>query len=288
MTYCPARIAGAAAVAVPFHCLPGMAQPLAAAVAAAMAAATAAGAELVAPYVASPLEDVETMLELADVGATDYLIDLGSGDGRIVITAALRGATAHGVELDRELVAEAERNARAAEVADTVAFVHGDLFEADLSGASVVTLYLMPEVNLRLRPKLLAELAPGTRVVSNSFDMGDWRPDRHVAARASGGILMWIVPARVGGAWALTVDGQALELTIEQRFQDIDVALERDGQALHVLEATLRGQRIAFLAGDGRRRYAFSGRATGSALTGYAQVHDTAGSRVTRWRAVRR
>lgn len=247
----------------------------------------AVAAEFVAPFVPSPQEDVETMLELAAVGPGDYLIDLGSGDGRIVITAALRGAMAHGVELDRELVTLAERRARDAEVADRVGFLQGDVFETDVAAATVVTLYLMPEVNLRLRPKLLAELRPGTRVVSNSFDMGDWVPDRHVAGRASGGMMLWIVPAPVGGTWQFDAGGEALRAEILQHFQQVEVTLTRGDEPLHVLEATLRGDRLTLLAGDGQQRYAFSGRVGEDTVEGLVQVHAAADDRVLRWQGRR-
>ncbi len=248
----------------------------------------AAGTELVAPYVPTPREDVDRMLELADVGPGDYLIDLGSGDGRIVITAALRGAMGHGVELDGELVETARRNARRAEVDDLTAFRHGDIFEADLSQASVVTLYLMPEANLRLRPKLLSELRPGTRVVSNSFDMDDWQPDRHVEARSSGGILLWIVPARIHGRWSLTLEGRRLTLEVTQHFQTFEANLHRGDETLHVMQTVLRGERIAFRAGDGRYGYAFSGRMAGQTMGGVAQIHGVEGTRLTAWQATRR
>ncbi len=151
-------------------------------------------AELVAPYVNTVHEDVALMLDLAEVGPDDYLIDLGSGDGRIVIAAAERGARGHGVELQPELVALARENAAEAGVADRVHFIEGDIFAADLKGATVVTLYLFPEANLRLKPKLLAELPPGTRVVSNAFHMGDWLPIKHEYGRTSGGTMLWVIP----------------------------------------------------------------------------------------------
>lgn len=247
----------------------------------------ARGAELVAPYVNSPQEDVALMLNMAAAGPGDYLIDLGAGDGRIVITAALRGAVGHGVELDRELVELARRQARAAEVDDRVAFHHGDVFDADLRGATIVTLYLMPEVNLRLRPKLLAELPPGTRVLSNSFDMGDWQPDRRAQGRTSGGILMWIVPARVAGAWRLDAGGTGFELEVAQQYQEIEVSLRRAGRELHVLSASLSGDRIAFSAGDGYTRYVFSGRVDGARMSGVMQAHDVDDTHIGHWRAAR-
>ncbi len=247
----------------------------------------AAAAEFVAPYVQTPQEDVEAMLDLAAVGPGDYLIDLGSGDGRIVITAALRGARGHGVELDRDLVDLAGQRARAAEVGDVTAFLRGDVFEADLRAASVVTLYLMPEVNLRLRPRLLAQLEPGSRVLSNSFDMGDWRPDRTAEARVSGGILMWVVPAQIAGTWSLQAGERTFEMAIEQQFQDFEATLTRGGGQLHSLESTLRGRRIAFAAGDGRDRYVFSGRVDGERMRGTVQVHGVNETAVMPWQARR-
>jgi ribosomal protein L11 methylase PrmA len=136
------------------------------------------------------------MLRLAGVGKGDVVYDLGSGDGRIVIAAALRyGARGVGIDIDPARIAEGERNARAARVADRVRFVRADLFEADIAAATVVTLYLLPRVNQRLRPKLLAELKPGTRVVSYGFDMGDWPPERTVDVGSST-VYLWTVPRR--------------------------------------------------------------------------------------------
>lgn len=151
-------------------------------------------------YEPTPPEIVDVMLELARVGRGDRLYDLGSGDGRIVIAAAKRGAQAIGVEIDRELVEQARRNARAARVADRARFLQQDLFAADFRDATVVTLYLLPEVNLALRPRLLAELAPGTRIVSHSHDMGDWLPEATREVPDESGRLhrvhLWTVPPR--------------------------------------------------------------------------------------------
>lgn len=251
------------------------------------ATASAQQGEFVAPYVNSTREDVALMLELAEVGAGDYLIDLGSGDGRIVIDAALRGAMGHGVELDPQLVALARRRARTAEVGDVVAFQQGDVFEADFRRASVVTVYLMAEANLELRPRLLSELAPGSRIVSNSFDMGEWQPDRHEYARSSGGIMLWVVPARVAGGWTLDLGDESFALDLTQRFQNFDASLARAGSALHVLDTRLAGERIAFMAGDGHRRYAFSGRVSGETMSGLVQIHAVDGTRVEHWQARR-
>lgn len=247
-------------------------------------ATVAPAAELVAPYVQTVMEDVELMLELAEVGPGDYLIDLGSGDGRIVINAAQRGAIAHGVELDGQLVEFAGARARDAGVDDRAGFVQGDVFAAELGAATVVTMYLMPEVNLRLRPRLLTELAPGTRVLSNSFDLGDWQPDQHVFGRTSGGIFLWIVPARLEGRWRATLADAELDLVMAQRFQEVDVRTA-DGAAatgVHV-----RGDRISFLLEDGRRRYAFSGHVTGDLIEGLVHVHADEGMRVSPWQARR-
>jgi SAM-dependent methyltransferase len=148
------------------------------------------------PYVPTPTEVVTAMLKLAGVKKDDVVYDLGSGDGRIVIAAARRhGARAVGIEIDPARIDEATDNARRAGVADRVRFVNQDLFKADIGEATVVTLYLLPRVNERLRPKLLAELKPGTRVVSHGFDMGDWKPERTIEV-GSVPVYLWIVPAR--------------------------------------------------------------------------------------------
>jgi SAM-dependent methyltransferase len=148
------------------------------------------------PFVPTPTDAVSAMLKLAAVGKDDVVYDLGSGDGRIVITAARRyGARGVGIDVDPARIADGERNARAAGVAGRVRFVNQDLFDADIGDATVVTLYLLPRLNLRLRPKLLAELKPGTRVVSYGFDMGEWAPERSVEVGSSV-VHLWIVPPR--------------------------------------------------------------------------------------------
>jgi SAM-dependent methyltransferase len=147
-------------------------------------------------YVPSPRRVVRAMLELAEVGANDLVYDLGSGDGRIPISAARDfGARAIGIDIDPKLVALASENARKAGVADRVRFRNQDLFEADFADATVVTLFLSPEVNLRLRPKLLAGLGPGTRVISHWHDMGDWQPDRTIRVEGRP-LYLWRIPAR--------------------------------------------------------------------------------------------
>lgn len=161
---------------------------------------------LEAPYVRTPQPVVETMLDVAGVTAADVVYDLGSGDGRIVITAARKyGARGVGYELDPARLAEARANARAAGVAGRVRFERRDIYTADLHEATVVTMYLLPEVNLRLKPRLRGELRPGTRIVSHAFDLGDWAPDRVVDVRGDDGmyrVYFWVVPPRTAGGRA--------------------------------------------------------------------------------------
>ena len=150
------------------------------------------------PYVPTPQPVVDKMLELAAITKNDVVYDLGSGDGRIVITAAKKyGVRGVGVDIDPERVKEANANAVLAGVADRVKFIEQDLFKTDLKEASVVTLYLLPEVNLRLRPKLWSELKPGTRVVSHAFDMGDWEPEQKVEVEGKT-IYYWVIPKNTG------------------------------------------------------------------------------------------
>jgi SAM-dependent methyltransferase len=201
------------------------------------------------PFVPTPHALVQKMLDLAQVTAADYLIDLGCGDGRIAVAAAQRGARALGVDLDPLRIQEAAAAARIAEVEARVNFRRQDLFRTPIYEASVVALYLLPDVNLRLRPRLLTELRPGSRIVSHAFDMGDWRPeaeDRLDGRR----IYLWIVPAIAGGSWALTdADGGQYALEIEQRFQEVSGTLTGGGQVLALEEAVLRGTMLRFTAG---------------------------------------
>jgi len=205
----------------------------AAALALCLGAAVAAAQDEV-PFVTTPDAVTLAMLELAAVGARDHVVDLGSGDGRIVITAARRfGASGLGVELVAELVRTSRERAAAAGVEGRVEFREQDLFRTDLAAATVVTMYLLPEVNLQLRPRLLA-LAPGTRIVSHDWDLGDWTPDRTVTIdvpeKAVGHdklsrVHLWVVPARVHGLWC----GDGASLEIVQRFQRFSATLARPG-----------------------------------------------------------
>ena len=178
------------------------------------------------PYVPTPREVVAVMLALAGPTRDDVLYDLGSGDGRIVIEAARRfGTRGVGVDLNPVRVEEAIANGRRAGVQARVRFRQQDLFEADLRSASIVTLYLLPRVNLELRPKLFEQLRPGTRVVSHAFDMGDWRPDTVVEVKVKQGlgramVYAWTIPAQVAGSWTLTTpEGRRIVLQLRQRYQ---------------------------------------------------------------------
>lgn len=243
----------------------------------------------VAPFVPTVEEDVELMLDVADVQPDDYVIDLGSGDGRIVIAAAQRGALGHGVELDPELVSLARVNSHEASVSDRVAFEQGDIFEADIDHATVVTLYLFPEANLALKPKLLAELRPGTRLVSNSFHMDDWKPDVHdMSARSSGGILLWIIPARIDGDWTLEIDNnESAAITVRQRYQEIELEVVGLGATLTVVSAVLEGGRIRFAFESEDATYVFDGSVDNDSMQGYVQIEREDGESTAAWQAVR-
>jgi len=209
--------------------------------------------DLEVPYVPTPRPVVAAMLDMAEVGPDDYLIDLGSGDGRIPIMAAQRGARALGVDLDPERVAEAANAAALAQLQTRARFRRQDLFETPLREASVVTLYLLPQVNLRLRPRLLTELRPGTRIVSHAFTMGDWRPDLEREVNAAN-VYLWIVPAVAEGSWILDLgDGTRWPLELEQRFQDVSGTL--GGRPLQ--DVALRGRKLRFTIAmpDGPRTF---------------------------------
>jgi SAM-dependent methyltransferase len=201
-----------------------------------------AQAELDVPYVPTPRPVVAAMLDMAELTAGDYLIDLGSGDGRIAIEAARRGARALGVDIDPARVEEAENAARLAGIGERVRFRRQDLFATPLREASVIALYLLPEVNLRLRPRLLTELRPGTRIVSHAFDMGEWRPDQHRVVDGAN-VYLWIVPAVVGGEWLVEEKGASpMHLRLDQRFQDAWGTL--DGRQIG--QVSLAGRAFSF------------------------------------------
>jgi hypothetical protein len=261
------------------------------------------------PYVQTPQNVVDTMLEIARVGPGDTIIDLGSGDGRMVITAAKKhGARGFGVDLDRKLVALANRNAARAGVADRAVFYQRDLHETDVSDATVMSIYLLPEVNLMIRTRLLATLKPGTRIVSHDYGMGEWRPDALTEVAAPGKtvgigerskIYYWVVPGRAAGRWVwrLARDGKPFdgaqdrsvdfELALQQNFQAIEGTLKAAGSTVRVEDARLTGESIAFSATLDRVRYAFSGRIYNHAIEGKATVVRGSESRELPWSAAR-
>ena len=209
-------------------------------------------------WVPTPQALVNKMLEMAKVTPSDFLMDLGSGDGRTVITAAKRGIKAMGIEYNPDMVALSQRNAAAAGVSDKATFVKADIFESDFSKATVITLFLLPDLNLRLRPKLL-DMPPGTRVVSNSFRMEAWEPDETATVSEDCvswcTALLWIVPAKVEGTWRMA-DG---DLTLSQQFQVISGTLGSTP-----INGKLHGNDITFTAGAAQ----YSGKVNGNTMQG--------------------
>jgi hypothetical protein len=252
------------------------------------------------PYVQTPQNVVDRMLEVAKVGPKDYVIDLGSGDGRMVITAAQRyGARGFGVDLDRRLVTLSNRNAAKAGVADRAVFYERDIYETDLSPASVVTIYLLPEVNLMMRPKLLAMLKPGTRVVSHDYDMGEWPPDLTFTMDAPGKtvgrdkkskVFYWVVPGRAAGKWRWRdASGHDVDLSLNQNFQKIEGTLTSEGRNVPIEDAKLTGDAISFVAKlDGGAKQEFSGRIINNAIEGTVRTSKAgAAAQQTAWGAAR-
>lgn len=221
---------------------------------------------------------VNRMLDMAKLTAKDTHYDLGSGDGRTVITAAKRGATAYGVEFNPDMVELSRRNAAKEGVTGKATFIHGDIFETDFSKATVITLFLLPELNVKLRPKILA-MKPGTRVVSNSFGMGDWKEDETESAKGECTsyctAYLWIVPAKVEGRWMSGKD----EFKFAQQYQMVHGSVGRGGKLAPVLNGRLRGDEISFAAGDAR----YSGKVSGGRIEGKV----TAGGKTTAWVATR-
>lgn len=230
------------------------------------------------PFVPTPHEIVASMLEMGEVGPDDHLIDLGSGDGRIVIAAVRdRGArSAEGIDLDPERVSEALENATAAGVSERTSFEQGDLFGKDFSAATVLTLYLTQDINLRLRPRILETLAPGSRVVSHVFDMGAWVPDRQ-AEMGSVSIYAWTVPTRVEGRWEMTLGGEPFgTLQFEQSFQMIGGTASVAAEEIPILRGRVDGEQVSFQMGE----FALSGSIEGNRMLLSAEDG-------TKWEAIR-
>ena len=246
------------------------------------------------PYVPTPPVVVEEMLRLAAVGPGDFVMDLGSGDGRILIAAAKKfGARGVGVDLDPERIEESVYGAQLAGVSDRVTFQQQDLFKFDISPATVVTMYLLPSVNLKLRPRLLKELRPGTRIVSHDFDMEDWRPDQKSTVRKN--VFLWIVPAQAGGRWrasiALPAGERGYEIEIRQKFQEIDGLVRYDGKIASLWNARLSGDRISFVVVDDSgltdTNLYFEGRVVGDAMEGVIRRGIGRDQQQIKWRADR-
>ena len=239
-------------------------------------------------WVPTPDAVVERMLRMARVGKNDYVIDLGSGDGRTVIMAAQKfGARAMGIEYNPDMVALSNRNAQKAGLGDKVKFVKADLFETDFSQATVITMYLLPAINIKLRPKIL-DMRPGTRIASHAFNMEDWQPDQTATVEGRDAYL-WIVPAKVAGRWKLAVPAgngeQAWQVTLEQQFQKISGKAELADKSFNLADARLRGTAIqfSFVDGNGVKRE-FSGTARGDRMEGTTQ---TQGAAPVKWTAAR-
>jgi SAM-dependent methyltransferase len=216
---------------------------------------------------------VNKMLDMAKVTPRDYVIDLGSGDGRTVITAAKRGVKAHGIEYNPDMVELSKRNAEKEGVAARATFAKADLFESDFSQATVITMFLLPTINEKLKPKILG-LKPGTRIVSNTFTMGDWEADETGTAASDEGssyyrtALLWIVPAKVDGSWK----SSSGEFSFRQEYQHVAGSVNAGGSSSRINGGRLRGEDIRFSAGGVQ----YAGKVAGDTITGTATTGGTA------------
>ena len=251
-------------------------------------------------YVPTPQVVVDEMLRMAKVGPNDYLIDLGSGDGRFVITAAQKDARAFGVDLDTHLLRIARENAKKAGVPEQATFIEQNLFETDLSKATVVSTYLLPQMNLKLRPKIL-QLKPGTRVVAHDYHMGAWYPDdqkdiivpeKKVGTPGISYVYLWYVPAQVAGKWRADVNvaGKSVpyELAFEQSFQILEGNM-RSGNDSTLVRGRLNGDAISFIAqpkgSPGNQRHEFTGRVNGDTIDGTVKIGEGNAVREAKWTA---
>jgi precorrin-6B methylase 2 len=243
-------------------------------------------------FVPTDTTKVREMLSAANVNAGDLVYDLGCGDGRFVITAVKKYKARQGVcvDIDPARIKESRSNADTAGVIGKIQFVEGDLFEQDLSKATVITLYLLPSLNQRLRPKLFKELRPGTRVVSNAFDMGDWKADRAMTIKTNSGMqsyaYLWIMPADVSGQWRLTTQGSGAKeytLDVKQKYQEVSGTATAGGKATPLTGFSVRGDSVFFTLGEGADRAELTGKVDGEKASGRAK--GKAGSFA--WSAVR-
>jgi len=247
-------------------------------------------------FVPTPHNVVAEMLRLAKVTKDDLVYDLGSGDGRVVITAAKRyGARGVGIDIDPARIKESRENARKAGVAKRVKFLEQDLFQTDFREATVVTLYLLPRLNLQLRPKLLRDLKPGTRVVSHDFDMDDWQADQVVKVQGTTyehTVYYWVIPAEVSGTWRVTMptgqSASASTLRLQQQFQKVSGTLSRGGNEVAIDKATLSGDRLRFSVVQGEAvQMDFEGRINGDVLRGHVKVRGGPAAGRYNWAAQR-
>jgi SAM-dependent methyltransferase len=248
------------------------------------------------PYVPTRYPVVDEMLRMAELTGNDILYDLGCGDGRIVIAAAQKyGARAVGVDIDPDRIAECREKAAEAGVEDKVRFIEGDLFKADVRDATVVSLYLLTSVNLKLRPRLLSELAPGTRIVSHNFAMDAWKPDATSEIKVDGRthtVYLWTVPANVGGKWTWTIGEPAgtWEMTLDQSFQFAVGAVTFNGIPLAVRTIEVRGKVVRATAdwpAEPGTSVVFEGKAADHSLRGTARFKTPGGEREWKWEASR-
>ncbi len=244
------------------------------------------GVNLDVPYVPTAQGVVNRMLEMAQAGPNDIHYDLGSGDGRIVVTAArdFKVKKGVGVDIDPVRIKEANANAKSAGVTDRVTFLQTDLFKFDFSEASVLTLYLLPDVNLKLRPTILNALKPGTRVVSHAFTMGDWRPDNQAAVESEA-LYFWVVPAKVSGGWEWKIGSDNYRLDLSQEFQVVTGMLQGPGGQSKLLSTALKGEDFRFDAsvprGGAPVVMHFVGKLSGNTLTGAIDFAGTQRSQIT-------
>lgn len=254
------------------------------------------GPKLDVPYEPTTYEIAQEMLRMADVRKDDLVYDLGCGDGRIVIMAAKeRGAKGVGVDIDPQRIKESVENARKAGVTDKVRFFRQDLFKTNFKDATVMMIYLWPEVNLRLRPKLLADLKPGTRLVSHSHTMGDWKPDRE-SEMSGHNLYFWVIPANVTGTWTWLMPSEnggtnPAILQVSQHYQEVQGTLSVGGSPIPISDAALTGDHLRFAVdvqtGGQKKMILFDGQVQGDRLVGSQDMSDSRTTNKSPWEAKR-
>ena len=251
--------------------------------------ASAATLDVPTPYIPSTRGNVDEMLRLAGVTPNDVVYDLGSGDGRIVIAAARDyGARGVGIDIDPALVRESSENARRAGVAERTAFHSSDIFAVDLREATVVTMYLLTGLVVKLEPKLLAELRPGTRIVAHDYGFATWQPDRKIQISKS--YMLYVVPAKVAGAWRIDAPmtrGREFTLDLQQQYQQVRGGVRVQGGFLPAFEARLDGENISYVLVDDDISYRFEGTARGDVMEGVVRYGYGPKTSEQRWRAQR-